>query len=137
MAMLSSQSSKALELHQAHESPASPKRGNPRRRRRTSIQRAGPCSRESVGERPREPGRQSASAVNASGAAFRPFQALHPHEKINIKKNTATVLCGACANYNPDLRRGMIGHSSGHTRLVLNGRSRPCPRSGLYIYYAF
>ena len=23
----------------------------------------------------------------------------------------ATVLCGACANYNPDLGRGMIGHS--------------------------
>ena len=23
----------------------------------------------------------------------------------------ATILCGACANYNPDLGRGMIGHS--------------------------
>ena len=58
----------------------------------------------------------------------------------------ATILCGACANYNLDLGRGMIGHSRPAVYgprvlkrprairgLVWNGQSCPCPRSGLYV----
>ena len=35
-----------------------------------------------------------------------------------------TVLCGACANYNPDLGRGMIGHSTRQSRMAYGDQSR-------------
>ena len=44
-----------------------------------------------------------------------PSVSLHHHEIIlrseGFYRMHHTILCGACANYNPDLGRGMIGHS--------------------------
>ena len=53
--------------------------------------------------------------VNFAGAIMNvrelliPSVSLHLHEIIRSEGNY--ILCGACANYNPDLGRGMIGHS--------------------------
>ena len=59
----------ALELHQVHRRPVSPNGGNPRRRRRRLIRRAGPCPRESVAERPREAVEALSSCASAVGAS--------------------------------------------------------------------